>query len=483
MAAYVWQAVDGSFDAAGNWANTTFKINPARTSPGISDAATLNTGGGTVSGAGSVGSLNITGANLTAWSLAGQIRSASTLINGRTGITAAGSIDAGSFALGVAGALSVALGGVLRASSLTLSAGATLDIAGAGAAIVGSSAGTAGALTVDAGATLTSHGGTIRGDLIQNGALSNDGGLTVTGNLDGPGAVGLSAGLLSVGGSLGAAALSFTGAHATLMANGLQGVSTASGFQAGDAIDLAGVTNAVLTTGAAGAIVSAGGGSIVLGAAPAGTAFALHGDGHGGTSILLDAAVPPDMFLYTDVSLNTSASAAGEVYAGPLTYLQHQYIWPGADKACIAATVSNVFLKGGTGDDALQASGGSNVLDGGTGSNFLTGGSGGDGGTDTFFVDCRPAGVTWSTLVNFHSGDSATIFGFHAGLSTMPLTASDGTAGYQGATIHSEIGGAGTGIQGSITFAGISEAAAAAQFEFTTGTLPDSTEYLLIHFR
>ena len=124
----------------------------------------------------------------------------------------------------------------------------------------------------------------------------------------------------------------------------------------------------------------------------------------------------------------------------------------------MGAQVDNMFLHGGSGDDALSALGGTNVLDGGGGSNFLVGGTGADGGTDTFFVDGRGGAVTWSSIVNFHQGDSATIFGFTQGTSTLPLTANDGAAGYTGATIHSELAGAGTGVNASITFAGISAA-------------------------
>ena len=126
---------------------------------------------------------------------------------------------------------------------------------------------------------------------------------------------------------------------------------------------------------------------------------------------------------------------------------------------------------------------GTNVLDGGGGSNFLVGSTGADGGTDTFFVDCRAGVETWSTIVNFHPGDSATIFGFHDGISTRPYTAVDGAGGYQGVTIHSEIDGPGTGILGSMTFAGVSQATAEARFAVSAGRLPDGTGYLLIHYQ
>lgn len=51
----------------------------------------------------------------------------------------------------------------------------------------------------------------------------------------------------------------------------------------------------------------------------------------------------------------------------------------------VVANAPNLFIHGGSGDDAIAAAGGTNVLDGGGGSSFLTAGN----GTDTFFVDAR----------------------------------------------------------------------------------------------
>ncbi len=65
----------------------------------------------------------------------------------------------------------------------------------------------------------------------------------------------------------------------------------------------------------------------------------------------------------------------------------------------------------------------------------------------------------------------ATKFQITDSRSTRPWTASDGAAGQQGATIHSELGGAGTGVNGSVTFAGISLADALAKFTVTTSTV------------
>ena len=54
---------------------------------------------------------------------------------------------------------------------------------------------------------------------------------------------------------------------------------------------------------------------------------------------------------------------------------------------------------------------GDNLLDAGANSNFLVGGS----GSDTFYLDERAiTSNSWSTIVNFHSGDSATLWGVTA---------------------------------------------------------------------
>ena len=187
------------------------------------------------------------------------------------------------------------------------------------------------------------------------------------------------------------------------------------------------------------------------------------------TSITTTVAPPAQDIELLDSVLGLSSLDAASAYSGPVTGLQRQYIWAGNDSAGIAALSKNVFLKGGAGNDALQVTGGSNVLDGGGGSNFLAGATGADGGKDTFFVDGRD-GKTWSSIVNFHPGDAMTLFGFQAGQSAFSWTALDGAAGFQGATIHAELGGAGTGTDASVTFAGISIADAQSKFTVSTGT-------------
>ncbi len=300
--------------------------------------------------------------------------------------------------------------------------------------------------------------------------FSDTGQFTANGDVTGFLALSLSAGLTSVAGSIGNEGLTFNAPASTVRVHGLQGITAVSGFQAGDTIDLAGITGATLVNGVGGATVTVGSGTLNLGTAPAGSAFKLYGDAHGGTDVLLDSPPPANAFVYTDVATNVPGMTTGNAYTGPVDYLQRQYILPGTDSEAMRANTPNVFLKGGPGEDALQVTGGNNVLDGGTGSNFLVGGTGADGGSDTFFVDGRGSAVTWSSLVNFHHGDAMTLFGFTAGTSTLPFTASDGVAGYTGTTIHSELGGAGTGVNGSVTFAGISLADAQSKFTISTGT-------------
>ena len=189
------------------------------------------------------------------------------------------------------------------------------------------------------------------------------------------------------------------------------------------------------------------------------------------------AAAP---FTVIDTATGQAQHSEGDAYAGPVAQLQRQFIWGGSGGVVVAASMPDVFLHGGTGDDALSAVSGVNVLDGGAGSNFLVGAAGADGGADTFFIDGR-SGVTWSTVVNFHHGDAVTVWGFQAGASTLAWAGNEGAAGYQGATLHSELAGAGTGITGSATFAGLSLADVQSKLTTTTGTV-GGTDYMNIAY-
>ena len=140
-----------------------------------------------------------------------------------------------------------------------------------------------------------------------------------------------------------------------------------------------------------------------------------------------------------------------DAYTGPVAGLFSQYINVTSGNLSLAAGVNNVFLHAGSGTDAIAVRGGSNVLDGGTGSNFLTGGS----GTDTFFVDDRGAGAAiWSTVVEFHKGDAATVWGVSQS-DALNWSDNQGTAGFKGLTLHANAPDRPTA---SLTLSGFSQA-------------------------
>ena len=179
----------------------------------------------------------------------------------------------------------------------------------------------------------------------------------------------------------------------------------------------------------------------------------------------------------TGASGTTPLAAPG---AGGPSYLQGQYIYAGADSLALATQQASVFVHAGSGNDAIQVSSGQNVLDGGLGSNFLTGGS----GQDTFFTDARQPGVVWNTVINFHSGDAVTLWGYTAGVSSYYWENSPaGAAGAQGATLRANIvggtGRTGDGIDASITFAGLSVAQGKA-LQVVTGTQPAGSYLFLV---
>ena len=392
-------------------------------------------------------------------------------------------------ALGSGGAatLSATNAGLVRTPTIGLARNGTVSVDTTGRVVVGTGAGEAGAITIEAASTLTAQGGRLTGPISLQGTLTNAGAtLTIEGSVYGLGTLSLGAGLVEQRGSFGSPTIRFTAPGATLRTKGLFGVGTVTGFQPGDTIAFAEVSNAALLTTDGQTTLYQSTGSLALGAAPAGMAYRLYGDGQGGQQLLLDAPPSPGGIAWSNVTAGTNGAHTATAYAGPVDYLQQQYVWSNDDAAAVKAGGPNVFLKGGAAGDALQVTGGSNVIDGGGGSNYLIGADGSDGGFDTFFVDSRGGVETWSTILDFHQGDRATIFGFHPGVSTRPYTDSDGAVGAKGLTIHSEINGAGTGILGSITFAGIDRATADAHFSITEDTLlkgtPSAIDYLLVQW-
>ncbi len=180
-------------------------------------------------------------------------------------------------------------------------------------------------------------------------------------------------------------------------------------------------------------------------------------------------------FHMTDVATNQNSVQYGSVVPVQGSSLQGQFIYPGTDAVAFRADQSNMLLEGGTAAIAMQATGGDNTISGGTGSNFLVGATGADGGHDAFYLDLDGVTSGWDTLVNFHTGDTLTLWGFdpNAG-GTMNWSGVSGAAGYAGATLTTDM----SGQVRSVTFAGLSLAQGEA-LSSLTGTL-GSTPYLLI---
>jgi Ca2+-binding RTX toxin-like protein len=143
-------------------------------------------------------------------------------------------------------------------------------------------------------------------------------------------------------------------------------------------------------------------------------------------------------FTELDTTTNVTTQTNGTPYSGPVASLQWQDGHITCDNLNITASVPNVFMHSGSGEDALQALSGINVMDGGTGCNFLVGGD----GTDTFFVDDRNAtSDIWSTMVNFHVGDAATVWGVTPQDFQLNWADNEGAAGFTGLTLHATSAG------------------------------------------
>ena len=152
-------------------------------------------------------------------------------------------------------------------------------------------------------------------------------------------------------------------------------------------------------------------------------------------------------------------------YVGPVAGLRNMHIGDSSSEAMRGSDLSD-FINSVAGDDAIDGGAGDDVLDGGTGSNFLTGGA----GTDTFFVDARGGGVTWSTITDLEPGEWVTAWGWRPGLSTLKWEELAGADGFKGATARIDLDGNGT-IDESMTFTGKGSGA----IFFTPGQVGDSS--------
>ncbi|MEA2775425.1 MAG: mannan endo,4-beta-mannosidase, partial [Acetobacteraceae bacterium] len=190
-----------------------------------------------------------------------------------------------------------------------------------------------------------------------------------------------------------------------------------------------------------------------------------------------DAAQAASMFTVTDTTTKGTSASAGHSYSGPVAGIQYDYITTTSDSLALTTRSPNWFIHTGSGDDAIDVStgSGSNVLDGSTGSNFLVGGS----GSDTFFLDDRgPTADLWSTVVGFHSGDNATIWGITPASSEVSTHDNQGAPGYTGV----DFGFTSSGLpNANLTLAGFSSADLSnGRLTVSYGTTPDSS-FMLIH--
>ncbi len=383
-----------------------------------------------------------------------------------------------------ANALTIGKDGVFEQAGGTLSTGGLTLLSGGllvgGISTTGTSAST-GRVTVNGAVT---NNGQIVAEgpgLVFRNAVSGTGEMTFdrTGPLPGFGTpvVPAVAGTLEVGSVGSGQTVAMIGNDTLILDNPASFAGTISGFGAGDTIDLTNIASGGASLSFIGGTLSvtSGGAAANLhfaGAYLAGD-FTLGSDAGAGTLVTITPGVTGAgaNFRILDTTTDTPSSDSGQAYTGPVSYLQQQYLWSRSDGVNVTSAAPNVFLKGGPGSDALQVTGGSNVLDGGTGSDFLVGSTGSDGGTDTFFVDGRGGATTWSTAVNFHHGDAITFWGFDGAQSTYSWTANDGAQGYQGATIHAATAGAGTPVNASLTFAGMSMADAQSKLAISTGSV------------
>ncbi len=191
-------------------------------------------------------------------------------------------------------------------------------------------------------------------------------------------------------------------------------------------------------------------------------------------------------FYITDVTTGDQYASAGAAYTGPVPNVKNQWLVNdeiaiiSQDNLYITAVTPNVFIQTGSGEDAIDVSGvgGDNVLNGGTGSNFLIGGKAGTG-FDNFYVDDRNSNAEiWSTIVNFHAGDTATIYGVDKSDFTLTMANNEGATGYTGLTLNET---SATTKGALMTLAGFSTSdISSGKLTITYGTTSDGTNYMQI---
>lgn len=145
-------------------------------------------------------------------------------------------------------------------------------------------------------------------------------------------------------------------------------------------------------------------------------------------------------------------------YSGPVAGVKFELVDITTDSLNLGPMSDSMFVKTGSGNDAIQLHGGTNVADCGAGSNFVTCAD----GFDTIFLDSRniPSaasaagpvpGAIWNTVENFQGGDAATLLGVGPG-ARLSWAQNEGAVGHTGLTLHATKQ---NGTTASLTLAGI----------------------------
>ena len=184
---------------------------------------------------------------------------------------------------GGTGTVSVATGGLFRATSLALFAGSALTVDATSIGVIGTTAGTAGLLTVDAAATV-SGAGAVHAKLLNNGSVIAQGGILAIDQIDAAstGTIGASGGELDVA-SFGGTSLSFSGTSSIIRLGAETATSvTVTGFGGFDVLDFQNQTSLSLSGTT---VTLAGGKTFSITGLASNSKLALGSDGKGGTAL------------------------------------------------------------------------------------------------------------------------------------------------------------------------------------------------------
>lgn len=150
----------------------------------------------------------------------------------------------------------------------------------------------------------------------------------------------------------------------------------------------------------------------------------------------------------------------GRAYVGPVMGLERELFGSDANEV-FSGTSGNDFMNLFGGDDTANGGAGDDVIDGGLGSNLLSGGA----GKDTFFLDGRGGGMTWTTIADWEAGEQLSVWGWRPGTSRVTWVDSDGVGNFTGVTMHGDLNGDGV-VETSVTWAGMTRPGLPTPLEF-----------------